>query len=100
MPEFKFPSRRLATEIRIQKAIEVIKARGVRDDNCPRCGKFDWNVDLLHIPANSDMLRPSAVGFQVQQPASARTTGVLSVLSMACKNCGYTIFHTLNVLGI
>jgi hypothetical protein len=90
---------RLATKVRIQKALEQIKARGVNNDYCPRCNHFDWNVDLLDIPANSAISRfPITGGTYVQRPVWEQATGALSVLSIVCKNCGYTIFHTLNVL--
>jgi hypothetical protein len=88
----------LTTQIRIQKAIEAMKARGVKDDYCPRCEVFDWNVDLLDIPANSAMSRPRVAGVHLQLPVWEQATGALSVLSIVCKNCGYTIFHTLNIL--
>ena len=96
--------RPLTTEIRIKKALEQMKARGVKDDYCPRCEKFDWSVDLLEIPVNSAMSRlPGAVtlgqGSQtIPVPPWQQTTGALQVLSIVCKICGYTIFHTLNVL--
>jgi len=88
----------LKTRIRIQKAIETMKARGVKDDYCPRCSIFDWNVDLLDLPANSAMSRQPIAGAYMQRPVWEQATGALSVLSIVCRNCGYTIFHTLNVL--
>jgi hypothetical protein len=96
--------RPLATEIRIKNALEQMKARGVNDDYCPRCEKFDWNVDLLEIPVNSAMsgltgavsLGPGSQTIPVN--SWLQTTGALQVLSIVCKICGYTIFHTLNVL--
>ena len=94
-----------ANQVRIQKAVEQMKARGVDDDRCPRCHIFDWNVDLLDIPVNSAMSQPRFVGIVGQGMQSIpplspweQTTGALAVLSLVCKNCGYTIFHTLNVL--
>jgi predicted nucleic-acid-binding Zn-ribbon protein len=88
---------RTETESRIQKALETIKARGVKNDDCPRCTTFDWNVDLLDISAESAMfVVPGGTSFSHilgSPPAS-----YLSVLSITCKNCGYTMFHTLNVL--
>jgi hypothetical protein len=92
-----------ANQVRIQKAIKEMKARGVDDDHCPRCHTFDWNVDLLDIPVSSasmaslaDFWSPQAIPL----PTSpwTQTASALPVLSIICKNCGYTIFHTLNVL--
>ncbi len=90
--------RPLVTEIRIKNALEQMKARGVNDDYCPRCGKFDWNVDLLEIPVNSAMLPGVVTLGPGAQSIPIPTTGTLTVLSIICKICGYTIFHTLNVL--
>lgn len=90
-------------QTRIEQAIAKLKAKGVEQDNCPRCMVFDWNVDILDIPVNSAMasnsflsaLSPNAV---FTQESSHRTTGVFSVLSLVCKNCGYSIFHSLSIL--
>jgi predicted nucleic-acid-binding Zn-ribbon protein len=87
---------RLAAEIRISKALQEMKSRGVQDDNCPRCGTFDWNVDLLEIPVNSELTQPRVPGGFSSGPLFG--TSALNVLSIICKNCGYTMFHTLNVL--
>jgi predicted nucleic-acid-binding Zn-ribbon protein len=83
----------MSTQEKIDKAIRELKKRGVESDNCPRCGTSDWNVDLLEIPANSEVFKssvPPPMGYQSN----------LSVLGIVCKNCGYTMFHNLNVLGI
>jgi hypothetical protein len=89
---------RLAAQVRITKALQEIKARGVEDDYCPRCKAFDWNVDLLEIPANSELTKPAISGAYTSAPVWQQATGTLNVLSIICKNCGYTMFHTLNVL--
>jgi hypothetical protein len=68
-----------------------------KEDYCPRCGVFDWNVDILDIPANSLMARPALPTGSyryTQQP-----TGFISTLSLVCKNCGFMIFHNMDVLG-
>jgi hypothetical protein len=110
MAGFEGARQPLTAAIRIQKAIEQMKARGVNDDYCPRCHEFDWNVDLLEIPANSAMSRSlnftSITGFPpigqgsqtIPAPLPPQPTGTLSVLSIVCKVCGYTIFHSMNVL--
>ncbi len=83
--------------VRINQAIEKLKQRGVKDDKCPRCGVFDWNVDITDIPASSAMARlplPTSGNYvYTQEP-----TGFLAVLSLVCKNCGYLIFHNIDAL--
>lgn len=96
MGGFKSVSGTLSPAERIQRAIEVMKQRGVLDDFCPRCRKFDWNVDLLEIPAKSAMTGTFTWAWS-PSPISG-PSGVLSVLSIVCNICGYTIFHNLNVL--
>jgi predicted nucleic-acid-binding Zn-ribbon protein len=85
--------------MRIQQALDELKKRGVESDYCPRCNTSDWNVDILEIPANSAMSRP---GIPMFAPivANQQATGVIPLLGIVCKNCGYAIFHNLNVLGV
>ena len=94
----------LTTQIRIQRALEELKKRGVKSDYCPRCETSDWNVDILEIPANSEMSTGGGAGPTAQiYPRSVVFTpanGVLPLLGIVCKNCGYSIFHNLNILGI
>ena len=83
---------------RIQKAIQEMHRRGVEDDRCPRCKHLDWKVDIVKVPASSE------VGWQplVTQSVYAYTptsTGVFSLLSMICNNCGYAMWHDMKVLG-
>ena len=86
---------------RIQQAIEELKRRGVSSDFCPRCNTSDWNVDLLEIPADSALSR---AGQQFHPTANVvayqQAIGVIPLLGIVCKNCGYSIFHNLNVLGV
>jgi hypothetical protein len=90
---------RVAPKVRIQKAISVMKSRGVQDDRCPRCKVFDWNVDLLEIPVKSAMAQVFDMpNYYANMPVWQRATGALSVISMVCKNCGYTMLHNLTVL--
>src|SRR5262245_31960644 len=84
---------------RIQNAISELKRRGVSSDFCPRCNTSDWNVDLLDIEANSAMSSEplyglSGIGYPFQG------NGRLSLLGIVCKNCGYSIFHNLDILGV
>jgi len=98
-----FQDIKLSAPTRINQAIEELKKRGVTNDHCPRCNTFDWNVDIIDIPANSAMAshflppvpRGGGYSYNMQQP-----TGLLPMLSIVCKNCGYTMFHNMNILGI
>ena|ERR1700757_389066 len=95
-----------SVQVRIERAIARLKEKGVENDHCPRCTVFDWNVDILEIPVNSAMAppfasflgpldtKPDIYGQRTNRPAS----GILSVLSLVCKNCGYSIFHNMNML--
>ena len=95
----------LLAQIKTQEVIEKLKQRGVRNDYCTRCNAFDWSVDFLELTARPASLRPGEyppVGagrlyteLQFQQPVP---TGVIRVVCIVCKNCGYTIFHDLGVL--
>ena len=85
----------LSPQVKIQQAIDELKKRGVKNDHCPRCNTFDWNVDLLEIPANSAL---SVTGLPTFPGGG--TSGYLSLLVVVCKKCGNTIFHNLEVLGI
>ena len=93
----------LSTQMKIQQALDELKKRGVTSDYCPRCGTADWNVDLLSIPATSALSSRSTEGlgqvFPRVMPYS-QSTGVIPLLGIVCKNCGYSMFHNLNVLGI
>ena len=66
----------------------ILRERGALS-NCPRCGRNDWQADL--------------VGYFV---ATLPITGVtippphIPVLNLTCRNCGSTQLHNLNVLGI
>lgn len=99
-------------EYRINKAFDVLKARGVLNDRCPRCRTSSWNVDLIEVPATSAFSPPGHsvnrnawgaafyAGNVVNSNLSPPSSGILSMLSIVCNNCGYTMFHNLNVLGV
>jgi hypothetical protein len=83
------------TLAKIEEALKAVKERGAKDDYCPRCSSNNWLVDLLAIPAialPNPMLRLSM--------AYSPPTGYIPVVSIMCANCGYTMFHNLNALGI
>jgi ribosomal protein L37E len=82
-------------EERISQAMEELSKRGVKHDYCPRCDTNNWNVDLLEVPANS-ALSPNGLPMF---PGTG-VTGYLSLLAVVCRNCGNSIFHSLDVLGI
>lgn len=85
---------------RIQLAIAELKRRGVSSDFCPRCNTSDWNVDLLEIPANSAMSSYGANQALIGTNYLFQGGGRLSLLGIVCKNCGYTLFHNLDILGV
>jgi predicted nucleic-acid-binding Zn-ribbon protein len=74
----------------VESALAELKRRKVLHDRCPRCEVFDWNVDIVTMPA-----------YPVTKPVLGETRpGYLPTLIMLCKNCGYTMLHNLNVLNI
>jgi hypothetical protein len=96
-------------EVKIKEAMDVLKQRGVKHDNCPRCEALDWNVDLIDIPAESSTYAsflnalappPSAKNTWGSFSALKSQTGVMSLMAVVCRNCGYTMFHNLEILGI
>ena len=86
--------------LRIQEALQEMRKRGVVDDHCPRCRHVDCRVDIVNIPASSEVgwkNLPPLTGTYVYK---STPTGVVSLLSIVCANCGYTMFHDTNVLGV
>jgi hypothetical protein len=86
---------RLATELKIDEVLTELARRGVKNDFCARCNAHDWNVDLLEIPAKSALSH----GWLPTLPGTG-VPGHLSLLAVVCRNCGNTIFHNLEILGI
>jgi predicted nucleic-acid-binding Zn-ribbon protein len=76
--------------------MDRLKERGVKNDNCPRCEHLDWNVDLVEIPGRS-AITSAAIPILASSDPQA---GYLSMLAVVCRNCGYTMFHNLDILGI
>jgi predicted nucleic-acid-binding Zn-ribbon protein len=83
---------------KIHVALNKLRERRVTNDYCPRCGTRDWSVDLLDIPASSalDQSKPRPLPFLPTSPVESN----LSLLTIVCKNCGYSIFHNLRQLGL
>ena len=83
------------TQAKIEEALRAVKERGAKDDYCPRCRSTNWLVDLLAIPGVP--LPNPMLGVSM---AYSPPTGFIPVISFMCANCGYTMFHNLNALGI
>lgn len=87
--------------VRIEQALQKMRSRGVLDDHCPRCKRVDWKVDIVNIPASSE------VGFKSIPPLAGHAyvytptpTGLLSLISIVCGNCGFTMFHNTDILDV
>ena len=108
----KTPWSRIGATEKLDLAIAELRKRGVKNDYCPRCETDDWNIDLLEIPANSELSPFSDAAMRGLSglpflPSSAKSTtpqrgtpSHLSLLAFVCKNCGNTIFHNLAILGL
>src|SRR6266849_4828478 len=77
----------------VEAAIERLKERKATHDLCPRCDTLDWSVDPVAISVMP--LRGVPTGLP-----SAYFPAQIMVVQIVCKNCGYTMFHNLNVLGL
>ncbi len=77
----------------VNEALEELKKRKVTHDYCPRCETFDWNVDPVAISVIPLRGIPAAL-------PSAYFPGYVMAIQIVCKNCGYTMLHNLNVLGL
>jgi predicted nucleic-acid-binding Zn-ribbon protein len=77
----------------VEKALAELEKRKVTNDYCPRCATFDWTVDPVAIPVTP--LQDIPANF----PPSYLPQHIFA-LQIVCKNCGYTMFHNLNVLGL
>ena len=77
----------------VRAALEELKKRNVTHDYCPRCDTFDWNVEPVAVSVIPLRGIPAAL------PASYFPAHILA-LQLVCKNCGYTMFHNLNILGL
>jgi hypothetical protein len=77
----------------VDAAIEELKKRHANNDYCPRCSTLDWNVEPVAISIIPLRGIPAAI-----PPAYFASN--LFLLQIVCKNCGYTMFHNLNTLGL
>ena len=77
----------------VQRALEVLKTRGARNERCPRCNTSDWNVDPVAL--NVEHL----AGIPAHTQYSTFKTHIMAI-QIVCKNCGYTMFHNLKTLGL
>jgi hypothetical protein len=97
----------LFKEAKIKEAMDVLKQRGVKHDYCPRCETLDWNVDLIEVLAESSVsplfklspLPSPNTNFNAFYGSSSQS-GVIPLMAVVCRNCGYTMFHNLDILGI
>ncbi len=76
----------------VNQALSVLQEK-VKHDKCPRCDVFDWSVDPIAI----DVI--PILGVPAHMPSSY-WPGRILLLQVVCKNCGYTLFHNLNALGL
>jgi predicted nucleic-acid-binding Zn-ribbon protein len=84
---------------RIQRGLDELKRRGIKCDNCPRCNTAEMNVDLIEMSARSAGPIPSGLPFP-RSSTYDQVGGFIPLLNFVCKNCGYVMFHDLNVLGV
>jgi hypothetical protein len=92
----------LAAQVRAQYIIDELKKRGVTNDYCTRCNAFDWSVDFLEIPARPTANNPNVplkyLLHADPQFAQPMPTGFIRMVCIACRNCGYTMFHNMDIL--
>ncbi len=77
----------------VERALEELKKRNVKNDYCPRCETFDWNVDAVAITVTP------LQGIPATNPP-AWFPAYIPAIQIVCKNCGYVMFHNLNTLGL
>jgi predicted nucleic-acid-binding Zn-ribbon protein len=77
----------------VNRALEELRTRGVKNDRCPRCDTHDWNVEPVAIKV-IPLEGPSA-----NLPMSYFPE-YITAIQIVCKNCGYTMFHNLRSLGL
>ncbi len=77
----------------VNRALEELKKRNVKNDYCPRCETFDWDVEPVAIKV-----------IPLQGPTAGLPTSYvpeyITAIQIVCKNCGYTMFHNLRSLGL
>ena len=76
------------------------RRRAPVEEPCPRCHVNRWNVDILDLPATSAMSRRPPLPYGANYAYTDQPTGIVSMLSIVCTNCGYTMFHNMGILGV
>jgi hypothetical protein len=82
----------------VRRVLDILREKGATQDYCPRCSTSDWNVDVLGIQVHSLSSDPRVLGQWRYTPYVPM--GAAPVLAIVCKNCGYMMFHNLDVLDI
>jgi hypothetical protein len=85
--------------IRANQVIAELRRRGALEfASCAQCHRDDWNVDLVRIEVKrfEDTKRPPFSALYGQMGMDT----YIPAATITCKNCGYTIIHNLNLLGI
>jgi|HubBroStandDraft_6_1064221.scaffolds.fasta_scaffold914685_2 hypothetical protein len=77
----------------VDLALAELKRRNANHDYCPRCETFDWTVDPVAISVIPLRSIPASL------PAAYFPAHIMAI-QIVCKNCGYTMLHNLNVLGL
>ncbi len=73
----------------LDNVLRVLRERGVSGDVCPRCGTDDWFGERTGVMVTDLPLTTLSVPPRYNP-----------VLVLTCRNCGYTIFHNLKILGL
>jgi predicted nucleic-acid-binding Zn-ribbon protein len=88
---------------RVNEAIGRLKERGaLKQDTCPQCATFNWEVNFFAIPA-APIIKfdtNAAKTFLREWATTSSSWTYIPVISLACKNCGYTMLHNLRMLGL
>jgi hypothetical protein len=87
----KMPPPPSPAQEQIETVVARLKSRNVTDDYCPRCNTFDWSVDFIQMAA-----APASAA--VTAGYGGVITGFIPAVCFVCKNCGYMMFHKLDVL--
>ena len=78
---------------RVNEIVSELRKRGLHDDRCPRCHTTNWDCNFVHIP-----LAPLTMGLQPITGYVPTASAFVPVVLFTCLNCGYLIYHNLNVL--
>jgi hypothetical protein len=106
MPEAQSPallSTQDEAKQRVNEAIQRLKERGaLKQDACPQCGTFDWDVGFLAIPSAPipKLGINQLTDFLRQWATSSSTWTYIPALTLACKHCGNTMIFNLKMAGL